>query len=116
MEIISMIMSGLALWAASVTLAITVREKKRSEKQKTVTADCIRAECKAAQKEITDYVNSEISPIKEAVAQLKEGLIPDYEEQKKAIDSINSFSMGLNNIMGYDPFEARERMRNREAE
>lgn len=115
MEIISMIMSGLALWAAGVALAVTVQEKKRSEKQR---ADHLKESAKAYEEELKyrSGTAEERFQLSERIGKLEKGIVPDFEEAKKAVDSVNSFNRGLNNILNYDPYDALAKQRERTAE
>lgn len=40
---------------------------------------------------------------------LENGLIPDHEEAKRAVQSLNDFNRGISSIMGFDPYEALKR-------
>ena len=43
------------------------------------------------------------------VEDLENGIIPDFEQAKEAVKSVNDFNKGISAIMGYDPFEARRK-------
>ena len=95
---ITVILSGLALLAATVSLCLEILAKKRS-KERNVALD--------------KYIATEFERIDQRLKDLESGVIPDHEEAKRAIDSLNSFNRGLASIAGYDPFEVLERDRKR---
>lgn len=121
MEIICMILSGLALLAAGICLAETGKEKKRSEKQRAVAVDYVDRECAAMERKTMDAlsrfsislveVRKSIAEIESKVQELEEGTAPDYEQAKAAVSAINNFNQGISNILGFDPFFALQRSR-----
>ena len=98
MDILSVIMSGLALLAAGVLSILYVREKKRNEKQR---ADAL-----------VEYAKG-YKELLERVERLEKGAVPDYEEALAAAKAVDDFNRGLANIMNFDPHEALQRDRNR---
>ena len=96
MEIISMIMSGLALLAV---VAYAISEKKRSQKRNAA---------------LMQYVDVTLKPLAEKVKQLEEGAVPDYEEARKAADAVNDFNRGISSILGFDPHEAWQKEKQKE--
>lgn len=115
MEIITMILSGLALLAATVSLILTVQEKKRNEKQR---ADSLVDKAKAYEEDLRykAAASAEREKLAVRIENLEKGIVPDFEEAKKAVSSVNDFNRGLNNILGFDPFDALEKQRNRAQE
>ena len=101
MEIIAIILSGLALLAASVCLAVVIWVEKRSAKQRAAMADFVADEC--------TKVLSVLDKVMARVEALEKGVIPDYEKAAEAVKSVNDFNAGLSAIMGFDPFEALRR-------
>jgi hypothetical protein len=114
MEIIAMIMSGLALLAASVCLVLTVRAEKRSKKRKTALIQYVDQECKAVSSAAAKYVQEELEPVADEVEKLKNGIIPNYEQAKAAANAVNDFNKGISNILGFDPMEAVRAERQKE--
>lgn len=129
MEIISLVLSGLALLAAGVSLILWRREKKRNEKQRAVIADYVdesdeltkcevskqlNEQLKATTEEMRRYIDHTLSARDVKIENLEKGITPDYEEQRKAVQSCNDFYAGINNILGYDPIVEQKRMRDRE--
>lgn len=57
--------------------------------------------------------NFELKEMKEGCenrfSNLENGLIPDHEEAKRAVQSLNDFNRGISSIMGFDPYEALKR-------
>lgn len=96
MEYISTIMSGLALLAVAV-YAIT--EKKRNQKRNAT---------------IVRYVEAEVAQLKKQVQKLEAGVIPDYEEARKAADAVNDFNRGISSILGFDPHAAYQKEKQKE--
>ena len=135
MEYITMIMSGLALLAATISLVITVREKKRNQKRNADIVNFVEAECKAvseavgremqnhstkfdefskAIRRITTKVDVLFDNFKDystKVDNLEKGIVPDYEEALAAKNSVDEFNRGLSAIMGFDPMEAVRKSR-----
>lgn len=99
MEVFAIILSGLALLAASVCLTVTVREKKRSEKQRAA---------------LLHYVESVVKPMEDSIKKLENGVMPDYEKAMEAAKAVNDFNAGLSAIMGFDPYEALRREQKKE--
>lgn len=95
MEVIATIMSGLALLAAAVCFGLLMQEKKRSQKRNTALCELMEQERKAL---ATDFAK-----LAQRVHDLEDGIIPDYEEAKKAADAMNDFNRGISNIWNFDP-------------
>ena len=138
MEHITMIMSGLALLAAKVSLILTIREKKRNQKRNADMSNYVEYSRKALRDEIDmgcDVLSERIDSLKEDVIhnsacidklqndfeaqstkvdKLEQGIVPDYQEALAAKNSVDEFNRGLSAIMGYDPMEiARKTRENR---
>lgn len=138
MEHITMIMSGLALLAAMVSLILTIREKKRNQKRNADMSNYVEYSRKALRDEIDmgcDVLSERIDSLKEDVIhnsacidklqndfeaqstkvdKLEQGIVPDYQEALAAKNSVDEFNRGLSAIMGYDPMEiARKTRENR---
>lgn len=129
MEYIPMIMSGLALLAATVSLIITMSEKKRSQKRNADLANLFKAECNVLKGEQTIAIQDsfksikdghaqkfgelrqEIDKVKETVGKLEKGIVPDYQEALAAKNSVDEFNRGLSAIMGYDPIAVARKAR-----
>ena len=45
------------------------------------------------------------------IADLEQGIIPDFETARKAADEVNKFNEGIAGILGFDPFDAIKRNR-----
>lgn len=126
MEVIALIVSGLALLAAGVCLYLLVQEKKRSLKQKTAffayvdkTADSIKRDIRAEDDqswlqvgvETGEKIKEALAPLDARVHKLEQGLVPDYQAAMKAAEAVNDFNRGISNILGFDPMEAMEKSR-----
>lgn len=120
MEVIALIVSGLALLAAGVCLYLLMQEKKRSLKQKTAffayvdkTADSIKRDIRAEDDqswlqvglETDDKIAKALIPLADRIEKLENGLVPDYQAAMRAAEAVNDFNQGISNILGFDPME-----------
>ena len=120
MEVIALIVSGLALLAAGVCLYLLMQEKKRSLKQKTAffayvdkTADSIKQDIRAEDDqswlqvglETDDKIARALIPLADRIGKLENGLVPDYQAAMRAAEAVNDFNQGISNILGFDPME-----------
>lgn len=106
MEMISLILSGLALLAAGVCLVMIRREKKRSVKRNAALVRFVEKEAKAVSTAAGIYSDEHIKKCIERIEKLEQGITPDYEAAKQAANAVNDFSKGITNILGFDPMEA----------
>jgi hypothetical protein len=115
MILIATVLSGLALLAASMALVLVIQEKKRNQKRSAATCDYVENECNAAIKASMKYTDSGFKELALKLKDLEDGIVPNYEDAKRAADSLNDFNRGIASIMGFDPFEAlqKEQARNR---
>lgn len=60
------------------------------------------------EKEIEE-LRRQCSENEDRILDLENGVIPDFEQAKEAVRSVNDFNKGISAIMGYDPFEARRK-------
>lgn len=103
MELIALIVSGLALLAACVCLYLMMQEKKRNQKQK------------AAMMNYVDAIREDLMRnMNERVGKLEEGVIPDYEKAAAAVQAVNDFNAGIANLLNYDPVSALAAQREKE--
>lgn len=140
MEMIALIMSGLALLAACVCLCLLVQEKKRNQKRNAAMLDYINRECEALSTAAGSYTDESCNRIAEKyqkllieiqdrllkelysedkkilarVEKLEQGVVPDFEAAMAAANAVNSFNQGISNILGFDPHEALEAKREKE--
>lgn len=112
MELITMILSGLALLAAGVSLILTFQEKKRNEKRNTAALqyidryiDILNANIRKTQEQYT--------ALDERVGNLEHGICPDFESAREAAKAVNDFNAGLSAIMNFDPIEEAKKARER---
>jgi len=110
MEIISVILSGLALLAAFTILILFTREKKRNEKQR---AEILVEKAKSYEEELKykTAIAEEMGKFAERIYNLENGIVPDFEEAKAAANAVNDFNRGLSNILGFDPLEEARKAR-----
>lgn len=106
MELITIILSGLALIAATVCLTVVCMEKKRNEKRNTAAIQYADHACKSALDAAREYTDEKVAGCRDRIEKLEKGIIPDYEQAKAAANAVNDFSKGISNILGFDPMEA----------
>lgn len=119
MEIVTMILSGLALLAASVCLILLIQEKKRNQKRNTAALQYADA---AAQKVLilakneahaaaeAAYKNA-CEQFEKRVSDLEKGISPDYNEALAAKQAVDDFNMGISAILNFDPMAAVKKSR-----
>lgn len=119
MEIVTMILSGLALLAASVCLILLIQEKKRNQKRNTAALQYADA---AAQKVLVLAKNEAHAAAEAAyknaceqfekrVSDLEKGISPDYNEALAAKQAVDDFNMGISAILNFDPMAAVKKSR-----
>ena len=146
MIIACLIISGLALLAAVVSIVLYFVEKKRNAERRQALLDYINNYCESISESSEDFVqalakdlisrfetekeffnvaNSKsyeliqagIKRNAEEIEKLKNGAVPDYEKAMEAAKAVNDFNAGISAIMNYDPIETvRSRRQNGEAE
>ena len=84
------ILSSLALAAASACVVATFTERKRNR------------ECNAA---LADKCKDALKQLHEQVEALENGALPDYEKAKAAAKAVNDFHEGIANILNFDPYK-----------
>lgn len=80
MTILAIVLSSLALLAASTALTLVIRGSRRSLKQNAALVG--------------------------QIEELKAGTVPDYEQAKEAARAVNDFNAGISGILGFDPYAA----------
>jgi urease accessory protein UreF len=120
MALISMIVSGLALLAASVCLCLLMQEKKRNQKQKADAcnyADACMSGAKAYAEELLERFKTG-GEWEKAVAATAEEKIADAVNEicNKMSESYFSadINAGLGNILGFDPYASLQKQREKE--
>lgn len=118
MEYIAIIMSGLALLAAMVSLILVIREKKRNQKRNAATIDYVDSSCDKLFDDLTEKickykrcVEERIEPMASDIKKLMDGIVPDYKEALAAKNSVDEFNRGLSAILNFDPMEAARKAR-----
>ena len=126
MLIIAIIMSGLALLAATGSLILTLQEKKRSEKQRAAmlqyidtqdngyverTSKLLKELLDAYKKSYADSMRDLKESYERRIRDLETGMVPDFEEAKAAANAVNDFNKGLSNILGFDPIQEARKAR-----
>lgn len=114
MEIVTMILSGLALLAASVCLILLIQEKKRNQKRNTAVIQLIETECKKVSKEDFEQrqkIHERVKKLRDDVDKLEKGISPDYNEALAAKQAVDDFNVGLSAILNFDPMAAMKKSR-----
>ena len=118
MEYITMIMSGLALLAATVSLFISLREKKRNQKRNADMCNYVEAvernvkdDLWLQRDKLSAKIDIEVDKLSTKVDKLEQGIVPDYQEALAAKNSVDEFNRGLSAIMGYDPMAVARKAR-----
>lgn len=103
MQIITLILSGLALLAACISVFMNIYEKRRSKDRNAA---------------MLKYIDSSIGNLERCVdgriKKLEQGITPDYEQAKAAANAVNDFNRGITNILGFDPVSALKKEQQRE--
>lgn len=132
MAIFAIVLSSLALLAATAALVLTACERKRSLKRNTALAEQntefkkrLLAERDATQKEFVGtrmelkmhtakeikIVDDKLSAALARIEDLEKGVVPDYEKAKEAAEAVNDFHAGISGILGFDPHEVLRKQR-----
>ena len=116
MEMIALIVSGLALLAAGVCLYLLMQEKKRNQERNAAEKD-LRGQidwCIGAIGDETARRVDVCNKLVERIANLESGVIPDYEKATAAVIAVNDFNQGISNLLNYDPVSALAAQREKE--
>ena len=115
MTILAIILSSLALLAATADLGLTLWERKRSKERNaalmqytdTSVSDALRkADAKTA-----EAVGALEKQYDKRIGDLEKGVVPDFEKAKAAANAVNDFNAGISGILGFDPHEALKKQR-----
>ena len=129
MEMIALIVSGLALLAAGTCLCFLMQEKKRNQERNAAMLTYVGIECDAvikaagaytdekvtsADNKLREDMSAAVSGMCDRVENLERGIIPDYENAIAAVSAVNDFNQGISNLLNYDPVSALAAQRERE--
>lgn len=116
MEMIALMLSGLALLAAGVCLCLLMQEKKRNQERNASEEKLNNAVNRCMEAVGTETVHriQVCDKLAERVANLESGVIPDYEKATAAVSAVNDFNQGISNLLNYDPVYALAAQRERE--
>ena len=116
MEMIALILSGLALLAAGVCLCLLMQKKKRNQERNAAEKELRGAIdwCIGAIGEETTHRVDACNKMVERIANLESGVIPDYEKATAAVAAVNDFNQGISNLLNYDPVSALAAQREKE--
>lgn len=118
MAIIAIILSSLALLAATGNAILTLRERKHSQERNaaqmqyadSVGREAVEKAASAAEERISNFIDNTMQRLDD----LEKGVVPDFEKAKAAANAVNDFSSGITGILGYDPFDALKAARAKE--
>lgn len=116
MEMIALIVSGLALLAAGVCLYLTMREKKRNQERNADVcnySDAVLAEAKEFAKKLLESPEH-TEAVRKAAEEIVAQAVNEVCEKIAAPYTENNFGLGINCIMNYDPRVALEKQRAKE--
>ena len=97
---------GAVLYSMGLHSFQELAKEAKKDKQDKASADEIeklKKEAEEAKKAVKENT--------EKIADLEQGIIPDFEMARKAADEVNKFNEGISGILGFDPFEAMKRNR-----
>lgn len=131
MVILALSIGSLALVAATVSIVLTARERKRNQERNAAYKNMVSTMVKEHRISMENYVFMQLKNFDGAnaaalkdmrdiferrLSDLEGGMIPDYEKAKQAAKAVNDFSAGLQNILSFDPMEALRQSREQEGE
>ena len=114
MEIITLILSGLALLAASVCLVQLHRERKRSVKRNAALVRYVDKTRDGVESKMGTHAEKCVKACIERIEKLEKGVVPDFEQAKAAANAVNDFNKGISNILGFDPMTALAEVQKKE--
>lgn len=105
------ILSSLALLAATTALALTICERKRSLERNTALTVQLKDDVAAAIKTSEEKSAAARKELSRHIADLENGVVPDFEKAKAAAKAVDDFNTGISGILGFDPHEALRKQR-----
>lgn len=118
MAIFVIVLSSLALLAATAALVLIIREGKRSQNRNTALAIQLKGDIIAAAESTKKRFDSaleeqsgRIDKLSQSVDNLEKGIVPDFEKAKEAAKAVNDFNVGISGILGFDPHEVLRKQR-----
>ena len=126
--IIAIIFSSLALLAAASCLLLLWQAEKRRTKQKAayleytdntvrLSAEQLYRRCAelegylAETQGVLSVTEETVTMLRERIAALESGTVPDFERAKQAANAVNDFNAGISGILGFDPMEVIRKQR-----
>lgn len=116
MQIIAMILSGLALLAAGVSLILIIREKKRNEERnaaferyKNTMLQYVDKKFESLQADMKKYTDESITRKVDPVLKKVESIGDDLMNANNSFQ--DQLGQTLSNIMAFDPMEAQRKAR-----
>lgn len=126
--IIAIVLSSLALLAATLCLLLLWQAEKCRTKQKAAlvkhTEDAVRlfadqlyrrcAELEGQLAEtqgVLSVAEETVALLQGKVSALESGTVPDFEKAKEAANAVNDFNAGISGILGFDPMEVIRKQR-----
>ena len=103
MAVLAIVLSSLALLAATADLTLILWERKRSQKRNTALMQYADAAVRKGSQDLLRRLEN-----------LEKGIVPDFEKAKEAANAVNSFNAGITGILGYDPYAALQAQRQKD--
>lgn len=111
MDIIAIVLSSLALLAATAAVALAIYERKRSLKRNTALAIQLGSDITGMAEGLKKQFATELQDQSKRIEDLEKGIVPDFEKAKEAAKAVNDFNVGISGILGFDPHEALRKQR-----
>lgn len=96
----AIILSSLALLAATISAILVLVERKRSQKRNA-----------ALLQDMDSKITEATQSLARRIKALEGGIVPDFEKAKEAANAVNDFNAGITGILGFDPYEALQAQR-----
>ena len=88
--------------SACIEQKVTAVQKTSEEKTRSSFLRCVAA---------IKNINAKVSRQEDRIRDLESGVIPDYDEARRAVDAVNDMNRGISGILGFDPMEALRKSR-----
>lgn len=109
--IFAIVLSSLALLAATAALVLTICERKRSLERNTALTVQLKNDVTAASETLKKQFATALEEQSKHIEDLEKGVVPDFEKAQKAVQAVNDFNAGISGILGFDPHEALRKQR-----
>lgn len=111
MTIFAIVLSSLALLAATAAVVLTTCERKRSLKRNAALAIQLGSDITGMAEGLKKQFATALQDQSKRLEDLEKGIVPDFEKAKEAAKAVNDFNAGISGILGFDPHEALRKQR-----